>query len=203
MRIGILNGGQRGGALFRIKANDEEDFLVFLQSRHHFVGQVVPGAANVLLALLRTGAFAFALVFLVVLSASYVHLIPGTGYPDETNFTSKTVTDEYEATFEPGNETSLFSSVHLNINSPLDEASIKAIAKREGWRCLTANRGGGLFQLIEVWIENRFMLEVNTPEMTQVYREIATPEKWAEFLQMPLPQKYSKNYAPAEAGVIG
>lgn len=140
---------------------------------------------------------------LVELVPADVHLVPGTGYPDETNFTLETRTDDYESTFEPGNESSLFGSVHLNINSPLDEESIKAIAKREGWRCFTANRGGGLFQLIEFWIENRFCIEVNTPEMTEAYRSMVNPENWAQFLQMPLPPKYAKNYAPADAGVIG
>lgn len=128
-----------------------------------------------------------------------VHAMPGEGLPDETNFTRETITDEHEATFVAGNETSLFGSVHLNINSPLDEESIKAIAKREGWRCLTANRGRGLFQLIEVWVENRFMIEVNTPEMTQVYEETVNPENWAAFLNMPLPPRYAKNYA----GLVG
>lgn len=128
-----------------------------------------------------------------------VHLVPGTGYPDEATFTKETPTEDYEATFVPGNESTLFGSVHLNINSPLDEETIKAIAKREGWRCFTANRGGGLFQLIEFWIENRFMVEVNTPAMTEVYQNMVTPEGWAQFLQMPLPPKYAKNYA----GVIG
>jgi hypothetical protein len=132
-----------------------------------------------------------------------VHAIPGEGLPEEEGFTQETRTDEYECQFVAGNETSLFGSVHLNINSPLDEASIKAIAKREGWRCFTANRAGGVFQLIEVWIENRFLLEVHTPEMTRAYQEIVTPENWAKFLEMPLPPKYAKNYAPAEAGVIG
>jgi len=123
-----------------------------------------------------------------------VHLIPGEGLPDEATFNEETRTDEYEATFTPGNESSLFGSVHLNINSPLDEESIKAIAKREGWRCFTANRGGGLFQLIEFWIEDRFMVEVNTPEMTSIYQQTITPENWAKFLEMPLPPKYTKNY---------
>jgi hypothetical protein len=132
-----------------------------------------------------------------------VHIVPGFGMPDDASFEKETPTEDYEASFVPGNETSLFGSVHLNINSPLDEATIKSIAKREGWRCFTANRGGGIFQLIEFWIENRFCLEVNTPEMTEVYRSIATPESWANFLQMPLPPKYAKNYASSEAGVIG
>jgi len=132
-----------------------------------------------------------------------VQLVPGTGYPDEATFTKETKTDDYEATFVPGNETSLFGSVHLNINSPHNEETIKAIAKREGWRCFTANRGGGIFQLIELWIENRFLLEVNTPEMTEAYQSMVNPENWAKFLEMPLPPKYAKNYSPAEAGVIG
>ncbi len=128
-----------------------------------------------------------------------VHAIPGTGLPEEEGFSIETITDDFEATFTEGNETALFGSVHLNINSPLDEASIKAIAKREGWRCFTANRGRGLFQLIEFWIENRFLVEVNTPEMTEAYRKTVTPENWATFLKMSLPPKYEKNYA----GVIG
>lgn len=128
-----------------------------------------------------------------------VHLVPGKGLPEEEGFTRETITDDFEATFVPGNEGSLFGSVHVNINSPLDEESIKAIAKREGWRCLTANRARGLFQLIELWIENRFMVEVNTPEMTKDYQETVTAANWAAFLDMPLPPKYADNYA----GLVG
>jgi hypothetical protein len=130
---------------------------------------------------------------------SDVQLVPGIGLPDEKTFTKETPTEDFEATFTPGNELSLFSSVHLNINSPLDEGSIKAIAKREGWRCFTANRAGGLFQLIEVWIENHFMLEVHTPEMAEIYAGLATPENWAEFLDSPMPHKYADNYV----GLVG
>ena len=128
-----------------------------------------------------------------------VHLVPGMGLPSEEGFTRDTITDDFEATFVPGNERSLFGSVHLNINSPLDEESIKSIAKREGWRCFTANRGRGLFQLIEFWIEDRFMLEVNTPEMTEIYVNTVNPTNWANFLETPLPPKYAGNYA----GLVG
>ena len=58
----------------------------------------------------------------------------------------------------------------------MNEAEIKELAKAEGWRVLTCNRGEGLFQLVEVWIENRFMLEVMTPEQTARYIEITQPE---------------------------
>jgi len=53
--------------------------------------------------------------------------------------------------------------------------------------------------LIEFWIENRFLLEVHTPEMTEVYEKTVNPENWAAFLNMPLPPKYAKNYA----GLVG
>ncbi|MBX3283421.1 MAG: hypothetical protein KF756_13220 [Acidobacteria bacterium] len=128
-----------------------------------------------------------------------VNLIPGEGFPEQENFSINTPTEEFEASFVAGNETSLFSSVHVNINSPLDEDAIKAIAKREGWRCLTANRAGGVFQLIEVWIENRFLLEVNTPAMTEIYRNVTKPELWAEFIQVPMPPRASANYAELAA----
>lgn len=128
-----------------------------------------------------------------------VYAVPGTGLPEDEGFSIETITDDHEATFVAGNEPSLFGGVHLNINSPLDEESIKAIAKREGWRCFTANRGRGLFQLIEFWVENRFLVEVNTPEMTEVYEKTANPENWAAFLNMPLQPKYAKNYA----GLVG
>ena len=71
----------------------------------------------------------------------------------------------------------------------MSETQIRAIAAREGWRVLTANRGGGLFQLIELWVENRFLIEVFTPEMTARYVALMKPENWANYLQIPLPEK--------------
>ena len=86
------------------------------------------------------------------------------------------------------------------MNSPLTEPEIKAIARREGWRVMTANRAGGMFQLIEVWVENRFMVEVFTPEMTARYVEIATPQSWAGFLQIPFEARPSR---PNNLNLIG
>ena len=126
---------------------------------------------------------------------SHVQLVPGIGFPEAEGFTQETVTDDYEATFEPDNDVTLFGSAHLNINSPLNEDAIKAIAKREGWRCFTANRSRGLFQLIVFWIEDRFLIEVNTPEMTAKYQELMTAENYAKFLESPMPPKYADNYA--------
>lgn len=116
-------------------------------------------------------------------------LIPGEGLPSEDNFDINVSTEEHEAKFIQIDYTPEYVATHLNINSPLNEEEIKAIAKREGWRCFVANRGEGIFQLIELWIENRFMLEVMTPEMTERYIEIMHPQGWADFLEIPLPPK--------------
>lgn len=65
-----------------------------------------------------------------------------------------------------------FSPVHFAIGTPRSEAEVHAIAKREGWECQTCWRGvpGGGYGVVEFWVENRFMLEVLTPEMQEQYR---------------------------------
>ncbi len=103
-------------------------------------------------------------------------LIPGEGMPPEEGFDENTPTEEYEAKFVSSDFTPRYVATHLNINTHLSEEQVKEIANREGWRALTCNRGEGLFQLIEVWIENRFMLEVMTPEQTARYIEVTSPE---------------------------
>lgn len=118
-----------------------------------------------------------------------IELIPAEELPEKENYDLSFPTEEYEAKFQFGENSPEYVPVHLAINSPLSAEEIKEIARREGWRTLTANRGGGIFQLIEVWVENRFMFEVFTPEMTARYIEIMKPENWANFLQVPLPQK--------------
>jgi hypothetical protein len=121
----------------------------------------------------------------VELTPINIELIPGEGHPPTENFNLETLTEQFEAKFQYGEKLPEYVSTHLAINSPLSEEEIKAIAVREGWRTLTANRGGGMFQLVEVWVENRFMIEVFTPEMTKRYVELITPENWANFLQIP------------------
>jgi hypothetical protein len=75
----------------------------------------------------------------------------------------------------------------LNINTHLSEAEIKEIGRREGWRTLVCNRDCGLFQLVEMWIEDRFMLEVMTPEQTARYVEITNPKFIAQAFGVTLP----------------
>ena len=114
-------------------------------------------------------------------------LIPGEGFPPEENFGYDVPTEEYEAKFVKSDFAPQYVATHLNINTQLSEAEVKAIAKRENWRVLTCNRGGGLFQLIELWIEDRFMLEVMTPEQTARYVEVLQPEFLAQAFGIQIP----------------
>jgi hypothetical protein len=69
-----------------------------------------------------------------------------------------------------------FSATHGAIATPLDDAEVLAIAGREGWPAKYRKRGG-LFGVIELWIEGHQMMEVLTPEMQSEYRAaMAAPD---------------------------
>jgi hypothetical protein len=61
-----------------------------------------------------------------------------------------------------------FSATHGAIATPLDEGEVLAIAGREGWPAKYRKRGG-MFGVIELWIEGHQMMEVLTPEMQSEY----------------------------------
>ena len=101
-------------------------------------------------------------------------IVPGEGLPDESDL--EAATEEFEARFVKSDLVPRYVATHLNINTRKSIDEIRAIGKREGWRVMVANRGEGLFQLIELWVENTFMLEVMTPAQTERYIEITSPE---------------------------
>ena len=75
------------------------------------------------------------------------------------------------------------SETHLAIGVPCSEADLHRIATREGWHSLTCSRGEGFFRVVEIWVENRFLIEALTPEMQAEYRTFMTRENWDAFLQ--------------------
>jgi hypothetical protein len=61
---------------------------------------------------------------------------------------------------------------HLLLSVELDEAAIQAIGDREGWHTRRYSRGmpgRPLFDVIEFWVENRFLIELSTPDMDPAY----------------------------------
>jgi hypothetical protein len=63
----------------------------------------------------------------------------------------------------------------------LSEAEIARITDREWWLCRTCSRGGH-FRVVEIWVENRTLIEVLTPEMQLEYRSISSPGSWRAML---------------------
>ena len=89
---------------------------------------------------------------------------------------------EEQGEWRPQKGSTRLSEVHiaLSICIPADEAI--AIAQRAGWPARLCDRGGGLFQLTELWVEGAFMIELLDPKQTARYEEVATPESWKRVL---------------------
>lgn len=83
--------------------------------------------------------------------------------------------DEVEPRYNQ--EASERSACHLAIATPLAEEQVFAIARREGWLARRCDRGG-CFHVLEVWLENRFLIEVLTREMQREYTAFLTPQNW-------------------------
>jgi hypothetical protein len=62
---------------------------------------------------------------------------------------------------------------HALLSVALDAEQVERIGAREGWRAKTFGRGrqghDPFFHVIEFWVENRLMIEVASPTMTQEY----------------------------------
>ena len=66
---------------------------------------------------------------------------------------------------------------HLAIGTNLTADEIFAIGEREGWFTRRVRRKMG-FDVVELWVENRTMLEVLTSEMQADYLEASTTPRW-------------------------
>lgn len=72
-----------------------------------------------------------------------------------------------QALFRHDPAASGFTATHATVSVELSAEQITAIGAREGWRAERCSRGP--HDVIELWVENRVMLELMTPEMTADY----------------------------------
>jgi hypothetical protein len=70
-----------------------------------------------------------------------------------------------------------YTATHAAIATELDRESVLAIARREGWPAKYRKRGG-IFGLVELWIEGRQLFEILTPDMQTEYLAVMTRERW-------------------------
>jgi hypothetical protein len=76
------------------------------------------------------------------------------------------------------------SESHLALGVALSTDEILAIAKREGWLAQLSNRGG-LFDVVELWVENKFLLELLPPQEQQRYVDNMTIENLRALFRTP------------------
>jgi hypothetical protein len=74
-----------------------------------------------------------------------------------------------------------YAPFHILLSVPLDETDVQRIGDRDGWRTRRFGRGAPgkkpFFDVIEVWVENRLMIEVATPDMVSAYLDMFQPAK--------------------------
>jgi hypothetical protein len=71
-----------------------------------------------------------------------------------------------------------YSEGHVAVATPLSEGDVLAIGTREGWLARRSDRGG-LFSVIELWLENRFLLEVVPGEERRRYSDNLTIDRFS------------------------
>jgi hypothetical protein len=72
-----------------------------------------------------------------------------------------------------------YTATHAALSVPVSEDRIKDVAARAGWRAETFSRGP--FSVVEVWVENRLLIELLPPSMQGEYLAALTPENFAAF----------------------
>lgn len=81
-----------------------------------------------------------------------------------------------EATGDTG-----YTATHAAIATSLTKEQVLGIAQREGWPAKYRQRGG-MFGVLEVWIEGRQMMEIMTSEMQAEYRASMSADNWRAML---------------------
>jgi hypothetical protein len=76
---------------------------------------------------------------------------------------------------------STYSHTHVAIGTLLSIEEIFRIAAREGWMAQRSDRGG-LFEVVELWVENRFLLELLTELQQRRYVANLTAENLERLL---------------------
>lgn len=92
-------------------------------------------------------------------------LIPGA--EDDTMFQRKQNPDA-----------SPYTATHAAISVPVNEEQIRAIAARENWRI---RHRDGFFEVIELWLENRVLIELLPPAIASGYLAFMEPQRLKQF----------------------
>jgi hypothetical protein len=92
----------------------------------------------------------------------------------------------WETQIRPDGDAGSSSGFHVAITSALSAEEIIALAQAENWRAVHCDRGG-VFDLVEVWVDNRSLVEVMPPEGMKRYLAFYNPEVAGRMFSGPPP----------------
>ena len=72
--------------------------------------------------------------------------------------------------------------VHVALCATLNRSEILSLAAKKGWIARICNRGP--FECVEVWLENRLLVELLDAEMQLDYRNGMTAANWASMFRL-------------------
>jgi hypothetical protein len=92
--------------------------------------------------------------------------------------------NDFDAESRINSSASEYTEAHIAMDTSLDVNQVLEIAKREGWRAFLCARGP-VYKVIEFWIENRFLIELITPEYQNSYTQFMSSSKnWRELFKL-------------------
>jgi hypothetical protein len=100
---------------------------------------------------------------------------PGSGDTDPARRATGPEVMPWEVQIRQDGAAQQASGFHVAITSPLSAERIIALGRSQGWRSVYCDRGG-VFDLVELWIDNRFLVEVLPPEGVTRYQAFYRPE---------------------------
>lgn len=100
---------------------------------------------------------------------------PGAGDRDPSRSADGPFVMPWETQIRQDGQAQDASGFHVAITSALSVEEILAIGRAEGWRAVHCDRGG-VFDLVELWVDNQRLIEVLPPEGTRRYLAFYTPE---------------------------
>lgn len=86
-----------------------------------------------------------------------------------------------EAEWRPTAPRNCQSEVHLALAVPLATADLLAIAQAANWPARICSRGG-LFELVELWVEGTFLIELFDPDQADHFASVMSAGQWATML---------------------
>lgn len=103
---------------------------------------------------------------------------PGVGEADPTLPSNGPQTMPWEDQIYPDGTHIRASAFHVALASPLNDDQILGVARRAGLRAVKCERGG-VFGLVEVWLDNAILIEVLSPPEVVRYKAFMNPKACA------------------------